>query len=36
VEYYRKRGYLHMVNGELPVEEVTHQTLAMIEGAVAA
>jgi adenylate kinase len=36
VEYYRKRGCLHMVNGDLPVEEVNHQTLAMIEGAVAA
>jgi adenylate kinase len=35
VEYYRKRGCLNMVNGELPVDEVTHQTLAMIEGAVA-
>jgi len=32
VDYYRKQGRLHRVNGELPVEQVTRQTFAVIEG----
>jgi adenylate kinase len=32
VDYYRRQGRLHRVNGELPVEQVTRQTFAVIEG----
>jgi adenylate kinase len=32
VDYYSKQGRLHRVNGELPVEQVTRQTVAVIEG----
>src|SRR5262249_22627389 len=31
VDYYRRQGRLQGVNGELPVEQVTEQTLAAIE-----
>jgi adenylate kinase len=32
VDYYRRQGSLHEVNGELSVEQVTRQTLDVIEG----
>ncbi|HKF20021.1 MAG TPA: adenylate kinase [Candidatus Angelobacter sp.] len=32
VDYYRRQGSLYEVNGELPVEQVTRQTLDVIEG----
>jgi adenylate kinase len=32
VDYYRRQGSLHGVNGELPVEQVTRQTVGVIEG----
>jgi adenylate kinase len=31
VDYYRKQGRLHVLNGELPVEQVTAETFAVIE-----
>src|SRR5262249_21170815 len=31
VDYYRQQGYLYRVNGELPVEKVTEEALAVIE-----
>jgi adenylate kinase len=31
VDYYQKQGNLHRLNGELPVEQVTGETLAVIE-----
>jgi len=33
VDYYRRQGRLHDINGELPVEKVTQQTFAVIDGA---
>jgi adenylate kinase len=33
VDYYRGQGRLHDINGELPVEKVTQQTFAVIDGA---
>lgn len=36
VEYYRRQGRLHELNGELPVDQVTADTLAVIEGSAAA
>jgi adenylate kinase len=33
VDYYRRKGRLHGLNGELPVEKVTEETLAVIEAA---
>ena len=36
VEYYRRQGRLHELNGELPVDEVTAETVAVIEGSAAA
>ncbi|HSM87469.1 MAG TPA: adenylate kinase [Candidatus Limnocylindrales bacterium] len=33
VEYYRRQGRLRVLNGELPVSQVTAQTLAIIENA---
>lgn len=36
VEYYRRQGRLHELNGELPVDQVTAETLAVIEGSAAA
>ena len=36
VEYYRPQGRLHELNGELPVDQVTAETLAVIEGSAAA
>jgi adenylate kinase len=33
VDYYRRQGRLHGINGELPVEKVTQQTFAVIDGA---
>jgi adenylate kinase len=32
VDYYRQRGYLHRLNGELPVEQVSSEAFAVIEG----
>lgn len=32
VDYYRRQGRLHRLNGELPVEQVTQEALAVIEG----
>ena len=32
VDYYRRQGSLREVNGELPVEQVTRQTMDVIEG----
>jgi adenylate kinase len=32
VDYYRKQGGLHEINGELPVEQVTAAVLRVIEG----
>ena len=31
VDYYRKQGRLHVLNGELPVDQVTAKTFAVIE-----
>ena len=36
IEYYRRQGRLRVVDGELPVERVTEETLAIVEGSVAA
>ncbi|HEX5435480.1 MAG TPA: adenylate kinase [Candidatus Angelobacter sp.] len=36
VEYYRRRGRLYELNGELPVDQVTAETVAVIEGSAAA
>ena len=36
VEYYNGKGSLHELNGEAPVEQVTAQTLAIIERSAAA
>jgi adenylate kinase len=36
VDYYRRQGRLHGVKGELPVEQVTAQTFAVIERSAAA
>jgi adenylate kinase len=33
VDYYRRQGRLHGINGELPVEKVTQQAFAVIDGA---
>jgi adenylate kinase len=33
VDYYRRQGRLHGLNGELPVEKVTQQTFTVIDGA---
>jgi len=33
VDYYRRQGRLYGLNGELPVEKVTEQTFAVIDGA---
>jgi adenylate kinase len=33
VDYYRRQGRLHDLNGELPVERVTQQTFTVIDGA---
>lgn len=33
VDYYRRQGRLHDLNGELPVETVTQQTFSVIDGA---
>ena len=33
VDFYRRQGRLHGINGELPVEKVTQQTFAVIDGA---
>jgi adenylate kinase len=33
VDYYRRQGRLHRLNGELPVEKVTQQTFSVIDGA---
>jgi adenylate kinase len=32
VDYYRRQGRLHGLNGELPVEKVTQQTFSVIDG----
>jgi adenylate kinase len=32
VEYYRRQGYLHTLKGELPVEQVSAEAFAVIEG----
>ena len=32
VDYYRRQGYLHRLNGELPVEQVSGEAFAVIEG----
>jgi adenylate kinase len=32
VDYYRRQGYLHRLNGELPVEQVSAEAFAVIEG----
>jgi adenylate kinase len=32
VDYYRKQGRLHVLNGELPVEQVTAKTFAVLES----
>lgn len=36
VDYYRRQGRLRELDGELPVEQVTAEALAVIEGSVAA
>jgi adenylate kinase len=36
VEYYSRKGTLHELNGEAPVEQVTAETLAIIESSSAA
>jgi adenylate kinase len=36
VEYYRRQGRVHELNGELPVDQVTAQTLAILESSAAA
>jgi adenylate kinase len=36
VDYYRKKGRLHELNGELPLDQVTAETVSVIEEAVAA
>jgi adenylate kinase len=36
VDYYRRQGRLRELNGELPMEQVTAETLAVIEHSVAA
>jgi adenylate kinase family enzyme len=36
VDYYGKQGRLRRLNGERPVDEVTAETLAIVEGAAAA
>ena len=36
VEYYRRQGRLHEVNGELPANQVTEQILKLIERPAAA
>jgi adenylate kinase len=36
VDYYGRQGRLRRLNGERPVEEVTAETLAIVEGAAAA
>jgi adenylate kinase len=33
VDYYRRQGRLHGLNGDLPVEKVTQQTFSVIDGA---
>jgi adenylate kinase len=33
VDYYRRQGRLHRLNGELPVEKVTQQAFSVIDGA---
>jgi adenylate kinase len=32
VDYYRRQGYLHRLNGELPVEQVSAEAFGVIEG----
>jgi len=32
VDYYRRQGYLHRVNGGLPVEQVSAEAFGVIEG----
>jgi adenylate kinase len=32
VDYYRRQGYLHRLNGELPVEQVSAEAFSVIEG----
>jgi adenylate kinase len=36
VDYYRRQGRLRELDGELPLERVTAETLAVIEGSGAA
>jgi len=36
VEYYNRKGSLHELNGEAPVDQVTAETLAIIERSAAA
>jgi len=36
VDYYRRQGRVHELNGELPVDQVTAETLAIVESSAAA